>query len=196
MDRTAAPCLTLFMMAFSVGIVKQSLENIETGPALPAAASAVVAKTTEYGAMILCRAGMASFTACCVISEACNLEDLVSATLGPLSGAAAMLHIWISAEHALSRSVVGHYLVHVSSAVFRLIRSILKDDLGETSQMVFYLLMFYPALYVALTRFRASVRSHGDASAAKLARMMFLSFWSTLAPAQLYLMSDSLGMLS
>ena len=209
MEKASDPCLIFLMIAF-VGNVTRSgraaAENIEEGGGAdhrtPAAATtaitpaAAVGETQQYGAMVPHRIGMAGFTVLYLTLAAAPVGHMIRLPFAPLSAAAVLFHIWMRAEDtSVCWSVKLHCIAHASSAVILGIRALCNDDAGTALTMLLFLIVLYPGLYKAVTRFRFSVKSHGNASAAKLAAVSFVTFWSAVVPVMLYLGADSFGKL-
>ena len=149
--------------------------------------------TQQHGAMIPYRIVMVGFTVLYLILEVVLESEQVGRSFSPLSTAAAVFHIWMTAEEAFVRwSVKLHFVAHASSAAMIGIRALCNGDYGDALRMLIYFIVFYPGLYKAVTRFRSSVRAHGNASTAKLAAVSFVAFWTAVVPAVLYLGADSL----
>ena len=211
MYSATSPCLLFVFVAFAINITIQrrpviegGVGNIEAGdadhrtPAVSAAAAAAAAAAVgaaqQYGAMIPYRVVMAAFTASFLALEACPVGDTTRAAFGPLSFAAVVFHIWMRAEDASVSIPVGlHFFAHASSKVIRGVRHLCDGDFGSALLTLIYIATFYPGSFIAATRFRSSVRSHGHAAAAKLAAVSFVAFWSAVVPVILYLGTDSLG---
>ena len=200
------PCFLFFVVAFVISVVNQTrvaVGSIEEGggadhrmPAAATVTAASVGPTQQYGAMIPHRIVMVGFTVLYLVLEAAPVSNMVQRPFAPLSAAAAVFHIWMRAEDASSvrwSSVKLHYVAHTSSTVIIGIRYWRNGNLASALSMLIYLIVFYPGLYKAVTRFRSSVRAHSSASAAKLAGVSFVAFWSAVVPVMLYLGSDSLG---
>ena len=196
MDRSADPCLILVMVAFAVNITR--LGRAATGGTNrdTPAASITVAPTAEYGTMMVpYRVVLAAFTALYLAAEAAaSVGEIVPKAFSPLSLAAAVFHIWMRAEEpSVSLTVKLHYFAQASSATIDTVKEMCDGEYGGLPVLVFYTFILYPGIFSAVTRFRSSVRSHGNEAAAKLAATSFVVFWSAVVPVTLYLGADSLG---
>ena len=209
MEKASDPCLIFLSIAFVGNVTRPgraAAENIEEGGGAdhrtPAAATtaitpaAAVGETQQYGAMVPHRIGMAGFTVLYSTLAAAPVGHMIPLAFAPLSAAAVLFHIWMRAEDtSVCWSVKLHCIAHASSAVILGIRALCNDDAGTALTVLLYLIVLYPGLYKAGTRFRFSVKSHGNASAAKLAAVSFVTFWSAVVPVMLYLGADSFGKL-
>ena len=196
-----APCLILFMISFTLGIVQQSEEAVRAATIIVEArhadsrrVRALATRATQYGAMLPHRVVMASFTVLFLVLEACPVGEVIPFAVSPLSFAAASFHVWMRLEDAaVTWPVLSHFFVHASSAVIVAAEAWRDDERISVFIMLAYLLILYPALWTALGRFRSSVRAHGNESAANCAAVSFITFWGGIVPTMLYLGSDSLG---
>ena len=202
-----APCLILFVVAFAVSVLRKSqaatqagTANIEEGGGAdrPAAVIVPAVGAAQYGTMIPYRIAMAAFTVIYLISEVCpqgSVGTSMRTPFAPLSFAAALFHIWIRAEEgSVGWPIKLHYFAHASESVIRSVRHLCDgDDFESILEMVVYLAIMYQVVFMAATRLRSSVRSHGNQAAAKLAGVSFIAFWTYVCPVALYLGADSLG---
>ena len=195
-------CLLFVFVLFTINITRQhrpvmkggvgNIEEGKAGGADPRTPAAVAIQ--QYGAMLPHRIGMATFTMVYLILEVCPLGGIVCWPFAPLSFAAAVTHIWLRAEDlSVNRPVKLHFVAHASSAVIYAVRHVYHGNFGGFLVDFVYLTIVYPGLYKAVTRFRSRVRLHGNESAAKLAAVSFVAFWSAVVPVVLYLGADSLG---
>jgi hypothetical protein len=205
-DRTMAPCLILLVVSLAVSILRKSqaatqaagIVNIEEGGGAdrPAAVIVPAVGAAQYGTMIPYRIAMAAFTVIYLISQVCPVETSMRSPFGPLSFAAALFHIWIRAEEgSVGWPIKLHYFAHASESVIRSVRHLCDDgdDFESILEMVVYLAIMYQVVFMAATRLRSSVRSHGNQAAAKLAGVSCIAFWTYVCPVALYLGADSLG---
>ena len=203
----AGPFLLLFFSAFAMDIVQYKAARdakLDTQAAVEEDASstpdprertaAVAASGTHYGAMIPHRLVMVSFTAIYLVVEMCPVGDVVRIPFAPLSMGSACFHLWLTFEESdVGRPALTHFLAHSSSAGIIGVRAMCNDDWPQALSALFSLVIMYPGLLKSLTRFRASVWSHGSDSAAKCAAVTFITFFGAVVPAMLYLGADSLG---
>lgn len=153
-------------------------------------------RTTKYGAMLLHRTMMVSFTTLYVASEACSVGRAVRFSFIPLSFAAASFHVWVTMEkNAVGWSETCHYLAHVSGSLMYGLRVLRDDGLRYGVITLSLVVTFYPAVFAVLVRFRNSVHAHGGyKAAAECTAVSFTLFWGAV-PTMLYLGADSIGSL-
>ena len=183
-------CLILFSIAHVLSIVKDEKKKI-----VVVAAGDVVTSVDNrrHGTLIFFRAVMVSFTVVYLALLGFSL-DAVAKPINPLSCAAVCIHIWLMMEDAtLKLPVKLHFVAHASSAVIRATLSLRDGDRAGVARNVVYLVAFYPGVYAALTRTRASVRAHGDNAAANFVEKCFITFWVAIVPPLLYFGADTLG---
>jgi hypothetical protein len=192
----SGPCLILFIIAFAVSIVQQSRTPAGSRTsAITALAPVATVNTAQYGAMIPHRILMVAFTLLYILLVLCDVGEMVCSSVAPLSAASTVFHFIVTVEEAsVGRTVIFHYFTHVSSAVVIGIRALHNGNQVNALKMFMYLVIVYPAVCIAVTRFCSTVRSHdADSSAAKLVAVSFVTFWSAVVPVVLYLAADSLG---
>ena len=192
MGLASDPSLLLFFVAFVFNILKKCrtamLEEATRVTTPPPAVGA-----TEYGDMVPHRIVMGVFTALLLVVEAFPVGDVIRSPCTSLSLAAAVFHILMRAEDVSATAAKLHFFAHASSAGIVGARRLRDGDFGAVMIMCVYLVVFYPGVFIAATRFRSSVRSHGTRSAAKLAATSFVTFWVAVCPVLLYLSADSFG---
>ena len=193
-DKMAGLCLVISLTALITSIARKSGSNVHDTE-LPSDRRVLAHTTTTRRGrvMIPYRIIMVMFTIASLVLEVCPVGEMVRTAFSPLSFAAASFHIWVTMEEeSLGGPVVLHYLAELGRAVFRCVIALLGGDLPRAVIMCVFAVVVFPGIFAALVRFRASVRSCGNVSAANCATASFVAFWGFVSAA-FYLGADSLG---
>ena len=199
MHYAVSPCLLSFFVAFAFNLIRQQSRAAadDTVAATAVAMPAAAVGAQQFGRMVPHRIVMATFTALYLVVSAYPVDNIIRAPFGPLSIAAAVFHILMRAEDAaVTFPVKLHFVAHASEALIYGVRFLYEGDFGKVLLNLVFLTVIYPIIFKAVTRFRSSVRVHGNNAATKFAATSFVAFWSAVVPAMLYLGTDTLGLFS